>query len=74
LYHFRYGDNEEYLLPASGKYNEEYFTNPKQKIIVDKYLKRLKEVDDLIEEKNQNERKVPYLLVQPRNVPCSIAI
>jgi hypothetical protein len=62
------------LLPASGKYNEEYFTNPKQKTIVDKYLKRLKEVDDLIEEKNQNERKVPYLLVQPRNVPCSIAI
>tara|TARA_B100000780_G_scaffold238635_1_gene180125 strand:+ start:47 stop:646 length:600 start_codon:yes stop_codon:yes gene_type:complete len=69
-----YGDNEEYLLPACGKYNEEYFTNPSQKAIVDKFLKQLKEADDVIEERNTKERKVPYLLVQPSKVPCSIAI
>jgi hypothetical protein len=61
-------------LPESGKYNEEYFTNPKQKAIVTKYLKNLKKVDEIIENKNNNERKVPYLLMQPSKVPCSIAI
>ena len=69
-----YGDNEEYLLPESGKYNEEYFTNPKQKKIVDNFLKNLKKADELIEQRNQQDRKVPYLLMQPSKVPCSIAI
>lgn len=61
------------MLPVTGKYKEEYFTNPTQKAIVDKFMQQLKEADDLIESRNK-ERKVPYLLVQPSKVPCSIAI
>jgi len=34
----------------------------------------LKKADELIEQRNQQDRKVPYLLMQPSKVPCSIAI
>ena len=48
--------------------------DPKQKKIVDNFLKNLKKADELIEQRNQQDRKVPYLLMQPSKVPCSIAI
>ena len=73
MFFFRLGDNEEFLLPKGGHYREQYFTAPAEKAIVDRFLERLKEADDIIEKRNA-ERTVSYLLVQPSKVPCSIAI
>lgn len=67
------GDNEEFLLPKCGHYRERHFTSPREKVIVDRFLDRLKKADDIITKRNEN-RTVDYLLVQPSKVPCSIAI
>ena len=73
FFYFRLGENEEFLLPASGKYREQHFTAKEEKAVVDRFLDRLKKADEIIDRRNA-ERAVSYLLVQPSKVPCSIAI
>ncbi len=68
-----YGKDEEYLLDDHVGWHEDYFEEEAAKAVIRRFHARMEQIQAEVDRRNA-ERPVPYLLLQPRNVPTSITI
>jgi len=65
----QYGEAEVWL----GHYPRWLFTEPEPEEVANKFRKKLKEIEDIIEKRN-DKLKYPYTILKPSKIPAGIAI